>query len=204
MNNRNKHYSAPALVAIILLTLGCGTSPTPTFYHLEEAASQQLTGVGQGLAVGVGPVNVAPYLDRPQIVTRSTGHQLKLSEFNRWAEPLKNTVGRVIIINLSNNLLSNRVFRFPRRERAIPLDYRVAIDMPRFDGELGGEVTLTARWTLYGTDDAVLLTRVSIIHEKISGMGFEGLVTAQNHALDKLSREISDAIKQADLSARGA
>ena len=194
-HHRIQHCLTVVLSITLLLLSGCSSSPTPTFYHLEEAASVQLTGVGQGIAVGVGPVNVAPYLDRPQIVTRAPGFQLKLSEFNRWAEPLKTTVGRVIIINLSNQLPSNRVFRYPSREKTIPLDYRVAIDIPRFDGDLAGNATLTARWTLYDKDKEVIQTKVSIIKEASKGTDYEALVAAQNRALHGLSQEIAEAIK---------
>ena len=188
------------LVAAALFALvGCGaTTPPPTFYQLEEPASIMLSGLERGIAVGVGPVNMPAYLDRPQIVTRAAAHRLELSEFNVWAEPLMESIPRVIIVNLSNMLQSTRVFLLPRRDTAIPLSYRVTLAIARFDGKLGGDVQLVARWIMYkGEGEYPLMTKVSIIAEASGGSGYENLITAQNRALKKLSQEIADAIKGA-------
>jgi uncharacterized lipoprotein YmbA len=183
------------LIAVTLLALvGCGSTRPSNFYQLDEPAATRLSGLERGIAVGVGPINLEPYLDRPQIVMRGAGHKLELSEFNRWAEPLKDSISRVIIVNLSNMLESTRVFKVPRRNKTIILEFRIEIDIARFDGELGGDALLVARWTLYGQDDKAVLTKVSIISESTGGEGFDNLIAAQNRTLQKLSREIFDAI----------
>lgn len=193
-------------MAVILLALvGCGSTRPSNFYQLDEPAATQLSGVERGIAIGVGPVNLEPYLDRPQIVVRGAGHKLEMSEFNRWSEPLIDSISRVIIVNLSNMLESTRVFKVPRRDKTIPLEFRTEIDIARFDGNLGGNALLVARWTLYGRDEAALVTKVSIISESLVPEGsesskssgevdFESLIAAQNRCLKKLSQEIVDAI----------
>lgn len=186
------------ITAVLFAVAGCATTPPPTFYQLEEPASTQLSGLERGIAIGVGPVNLPAYLDRPQIVTRAEAHKLQLSESNVWAEPLKESILRVIAVNLSNMLQTTRIFRIPRRDRAIPLAYRVDLGIARFDGKLGGDAQLVARWTLYkGQSEEALLTRVSIIAEASGGEGYEKMITAQNRALQALSREIADAVKEA-------
>jgi len=182
-------------IAALLTAAGCSTTPPPNFYQLQEPASTQLSGVERGMAIGLGPINMASYLDRPQIVTWKTEHQLGLSEFNRWAEPLKESITRVIGVNLSKMLETTRVYGIPRRGRTIPLEFRVEIDIPRFDGTMGGDALLVARWTLYDRDDKDLLTKVSIIKEPSGGEGYDKLIAAQNRTLQNLSREIADAIK---------
>ncbi len=192
-------------IAALLIMVGCAATPPSNFYQLNEPAATQLTGLERGIAVGVGPINLPPYLDRPQIVIRGAGHKLELSEFYRWAEPLNDSVSRVIIVNLSNMLESTRVFKIPRRNKTIPLEFRIEIDIARFDGTQGGDAVLVARWTLYGQEDTALLTKVSLINESSSAEGaassgsagevnFESLIAAQNRCLKKLSQEIVDAI----------
>lgn len=179
---------------IIGAIAGCAATPSPTYYQLEEPAGSQLGGVERGLAIGLELLNVAAYLDRPQIVTRITDHKLKLSEANMWAEPLKKSIVRVIGVNLSNMLESNRVFRLPRRDKGIPLDFRVTLSITRFDGTLGGAARLTARWTLYNQKNIPILTKVSIISKPAGGSGYDDLIAAQNLTLQDLSHEIGDAI----------
>ena len=195
--NKNVSYYLQRIAFILfsLLVAGCGTSPTPNFFHLEKNADVTLTGIERGTAIGVGPVTIAQYLDRPQIVTRAGSHRLLMSEFNRWSEPLKNSISRVISVSLSTQLQTTRVYLIPRRNKSIPLDYQIAIDIARFDGELGSDARLVARWSLYDTDNKVILTKVSIISVASEGTDFESLVAAENRALQRLSTEIAEAIK---------
>ncbi len=183
------------MIAVALLAVtGCGSTPPSNHYQLDEPAATRLSGIDRGIAIGVGPVISEPYLDRPQTLIRGAGHKLELSEFNRWSEPLKDSISRVIIVNLSNMLESTRVFQIPRRNKTIPLEFRIEIEIARFDGELGGDALLVARWTLYGRQEKALLTKVSIISESSGGEGFDNLIAAQNRTLHKLSKEIVDAI----------
>jgi len=183
------------VITISVLTIaGCATTPPPTYFQLEEPANVQLSGVERGIAVGVGPLNLPAYLDRPHIVTRATEHRLELSEFNRWAEPLKDSMLRVIAVNLSNQLETTRVFALPRRRPVVPIEFKVEINVARFDGTLGGEVMLVARWILLGKEDQLISTKVSIIREQSGGGGYDALIKAQNRTLHKLSNEIVEAI----------
>jgi len=194
MNRTSYRIAAVIITLSILVMAGCAPTPPPTYFQLEEPANIQLSGIERGVAVGVGPLNLPSYLDRPQIVTRATEHQLELSEFNRWAEPLKESILRVIAVNLSNKLESTRVFGIPRRDSGVPLEYKVEINIARFDGRLGDEVLLVARWILTNQDSQVISTKVSIIREQASGDSYDSLIQAQNKTLRALSDEIAEAI----------
>lgn len=186
---------AVIILAIGVLTMaGCAPTPPPTYFQLEEPANVQLSGIERGIAIGVGPLNLPAYLDRPHIVTRATEHRLELSDFNRWAEPLKDSMLRVIAVNLSNELETTRVFALPRRIPVVPIEFKVEINVARFDGRLGGEVVLVARWILLGKEDQLISTKVSIIREQSVGSDYDALIKAQNKTLQKLSNEIAEAI----------
>lgn len=194
MNRTTYHIAAVIITLSMLFMAGCAPTPPPTYFQLEEPANIQLSGIERGVAVGVGPLNLPSYLDRPQIVTRATEHQLELSEFNRWAEPLKESILRVIAVNLSNKLESTRIFGIPRRNSGVPLEFKVEINIARFDGRLGGEVLLVARWILTDLKSQVISTKVSIITEQSSGDGYDALIQAQNMTLRALSDEIAETI----------
>ena len=194
------------LIAFALLAVaGCGSTRPSNFYQLDGPAATRLSGLERGIAVGIGPVNLPPYLDRPQIVIRGTGHKLELSEFHRWVEPLNESISRVIIVNLSNMLESTRVYKIPRRNKTMPLEFRIEIDFARLDGMPGGNALLVARWTLYGQEETALVTKVAIISESSGAEGpdgsesadevsFESMIAAQNRTLHRLSQEIVDGI----------
>ena len=181
------------ILSAIFLLSGCGTSQKTDFYQLEEASSPSLIGVEQGRIIGVGPVHIPEYLNRPQIVTRISMHQMEVSEFNRWIEPVTDSISRLLVINLSNNMNSNRVYWVPREDRHYPLDIRVAIDIGHFDGKLGGDVVLEARWSIFDKDDRPALTKVSLIKEPVHGLSYDALVVSMNKALQSLGKEIAQA-----------
>ncbi|TDJ18629.1 MAG: membrane integrity-associated transporter subunit PqiC [Gammaproteobacteria bacterium] len=182
------------LLAALMITAGCAKGPPPDFYVLHATTSESIAGVEHGIAVGVGPIELPAHLNRSQIVTRTSDYQLDLSESHQWAEPLKDSVSRVIAVNLSNKLKSNRVYVIPRRQK-VSLNFQVSIDIARFDGRLGEAATLDARWTLYGKDTREpLLSKVTIVYEKTRDGSYDALVGASSRTLEVLSMEIAEAI----------
>ena len=180
---------------LAVLLSGCGTSQKTDFYQLNTEANHALMGVEKGDIIGIGPIHLPEYIKRPQIVTRTSKYSLNVSEFNRWIEPFSDAITRVLVINMSNELASNRIFWLPRSDRQYPLDLRMAIDIGRFDGELGKEVTLESRWIIFDRDDNPLQTHISIIHEPVNGQTYKELVIAMNNALNKLSQELAQAAR---------
>ena len=146
-------------------------------------------------AIGVGPVQFPKYLDRPQIVTRSGRNQIAIADFDQWAEPLKNNFTSVIAENLSILIPDKRFVVFPWAVNT-PIQNQVLIEVTRFDGELGGDSLLVARWSILGPDKKQISTgRNSSFREPSNGSGFKGTVSAMNQILDELSREIAAALK---------
>ena len=174
---------------------GCAKGPPPNLYMLDLPFGTELAGIEKGIAVGVGPVELPQYLDRPQIITRDGTYRLQASDAHVWAEPIKSSASRVLVVTIAAALDSNRVYIIPTRTRT-PLDWRVTIDVGRFDGAIGGEVLLAVRWSLFrGDDKNVALTRVSIVEEPVTGESYAALVSAQSRALSRLAEEIAAAIK---------
>jgi hypothetical protein len=129
-------------------------------------------------------------------VTRTPGSEVKLSEFERWAEPLEDNVTAVLADNLSRLVPTERVSVYPTRlseEREL----RIAVEVLRFDGSPGGEVVLEARWRILGPDDALLRTERSRLTQPVSGAEYEALADAMSRALGALSRELALAVQSA-------
>lgn len=151
----NKRFSLlTALLALSLLAAGgcsVGRSPRPDFYMLSSPAENAAV-PGHKAAVGprvaIGPVTIPGYLDRPQIFVRD-GNQVKvrLEEFNHWSEPFGEGVTRVLCDAVSASLAPRKGLAFPMRSPQQP-QWRIAVDIARFDGAPGGDVVLDAGWTL--------------------------------------------------------
>jgi uncharacterized lipoprotein YmbA len=188
------------LVASILLVLigfavGCmGTTPESRFYVLSPMMAPEKKIIHDEL-VGVFPVRLPEYLDHPQIITRVSPNELRKSEFDRWAEPLKENFTRVLIENLLFLLGPDKVLAMPRTIN-IPITRSVFVEVFQFDGNSAGEVVLFARWSLFQSNFKTLLqTKTSTFKESAGGPGYEPFVAACSRALASLSSEIALAIK---------
>jgi uncharacterized lipoprotein YmbA len=149
------------------------------------------------VAVAVGPVAIPDYLNRPQILTRSGPSELKLAEFERWAGSLEEDVSRVLAENLSALLPRDKatVFRWGGDASPFPAEYRVGIDVTRFEGTIGESVVLAARWSVYREEDREIVSaHESNVKEPLEGQEYDALVKAMSRALATLSREIAAAI----------
>ena len=188
---------AAALCALLLVAVACGTTAPTKFYLLST-----LPGSGSGpshpahpTAIGVGPVEVASYLDRQEIVTRHGPNELGISEFHLWAEPLESNLSQVLVENLSVLLSADPVSLSPF-PGPTPVDYRVEVKVLRLEGKLGENASLVARWTLFHAEgQEALPTRESSFSEPTQVPDYEALVSAQSRAVAALSREIAEAIQ---------
>ena len=195
-------FFRPALLALgmyLLVSGGCASTKPSRFYTLSPLTISEWgtkpEPAGQGVALGVGPIELPEHLDRPQIVTRTSRNALNLSEFHRWAGSLADDFSRVLAENLSILLSTDRVSVYPWR-KSVPIEYRVVMDVTRFDGKLGGNAWLIARWTVFsGRGKKVLHMEGSRISEPSGAQGYEGMVAAQSRALAHLSRKIAEAIR---------
>ncbi|MCB1919905.1 MAG: membrane integrity-associated transporter subunit PqiC [Candidatus Competibacteraceae bacterium] len=190
-----------AIVGFLMLA-GCGSTPPTAFYTLNPLSTPlpaTQTGVSRSdVTIGVGPVTIPEFLDRPQIVTRTTANRLDVDEFHRWGGSLQEDFARVLVENLSRLLATNRVSVYPNPE---PLDlrYRIVIDIQQFDGRLGEDVTLNALWTLLDekAGKPSPLTRRFEYRAPAASADYEGLVAAHSAALEAFSRELADALQNA-------
>jgi uncharacterized lipoprotein YmbA len=136
---------AVMLVLVTVLVSGCATTPTASFYALSAPPSAGSAST-DGRTILIGPVDLPEYLQRPQIVSRA-GTRLVVDEFHRWGGRLEEEFVRVLSRRLGSLLGTQQVFAYPSRVVA-DADHRVALDVRRFDGMLGGEVVLDVAWSV--------------------------------------------------------
>ena len=185
-----------AFLACIAFALsGCGTSPPVRYFTLAaEPQSQTARGPDATVAtysVSVGPVTVPELVDRPHLVLRTSATQVQVAEQARWAAPLKSEIPRVIADQLARLLPGASTGTSSQRAVSAP-DYRVLVDIQRFDSTPGVSAEIEASWTVRGRDGAVLAGRSMAVEPSRSG--YDELVAAHSRALGAISRDIANAI----------
>jgi uncharacterized lipoprotein YmbA len=159
------------------------------YYTLRAAAEPRSTSTR--LAVGVGPVRLPAYLDRPEMATRVSNGEIRFSHNDRWAEPIPSGVLRVLTLDLSNMLGSEDVVPFPW-PAASRMDWTVAVDIDVFERDAAGTFTVDARWRIrHGQTRELVRAGVRVLHEEPTTAGAEGSVDAANRALASLAQAIA-------------
>lgn len=190
-------------VLALLTTLGATgclgflpSSPKPQYFVLSPTAPESAPEPRPDLALGVGPVEIPGYLDRPQIGVRTGPNEISFSDTARWSEPLQRNVSAVLMQNLAARLGTDRVSAFPFGE-GLPRDYDVAVSLLRFECSTAGPGAVEALWRIRGGEDGALLAWRQSQLAPSCGAGTPADQTAAlSEALDRLSREMASAIRQ--------
>jgi len=199
MANKPLNLGIAAVFLLSLLFLcGCASKP-PNYYVLHslqsDAPGVKLVRAENDLTIGVGPIKIPEYLDRPQMATRTTPNSLQFAEFDKWAESLEKNLTRVLAENLSVLLSTDRVVVFPWAGSTHVL-YQVTVDVAQLEYTPDGKVTLVAGWSVFGDDgQKQLMMKRSKLTVPVQSTGFEAIASAQSRAVEDLSREIALAIK---------
>ena len=186
------------------LLIGCaGTSPPTRYYLLQPmpgtAPLQHQPGSEAELTLGIGPVALPDYLDRQQIVTLLAENRTELAEYDRWAEPLKENFIRVLKENLATILDTPYILQEPW-SISDSVDYRLEIEVIRFDADTSNTAVLAARWFIVRqADDVLLLTGKSTHTAAVKGSDYMGIVSSLNQVLEDFSRQIGGQIRNLNL-----
>ena len=182
-------------ICLAFATAGCSRSPRVTFYTLESGAKAEYAAAATAApAVVVGPVTLPEVVDRPQLVVRVATNRVDILEAHRWAEPLKSEIPRLIAEDLGSLLGSSRVLSYLQNTGA-DADYRVLVDIQRFESSSGEAVTVEAVWSLRRVGGGAPKTGHSLVHEPVAAAGYDPLVAAYGRALLAVSADLAKAIR---------
>jgi uncharacterized lipoprotein YmbA len=196
-----------AVVFVPLALAGCGSDKPTRLYVLNATAEQPTAMSSQGLAIGVGPITLPKYLDRPQIVTGVSANQLSQANLDQWGGDLNDNMTRVLATNLSDLLGTQRISFYPWSNRA-PLDFQVTMDVSKFETEADGATVLSVFWSIVNPADGTVLemhrstyrdtgnSAANATTGTAAGTGsYDAAVAAMSRNLGLLSRDIAAAIQ---------
>jgi uncharacterized protein len=183
-----------ALVALALLLAGCGGTPASRYYHMD-AGPPPAAAVTEGPVVFVDRAVVAAYADRSPLVLRRGAAEVEFAEFDVWAEPIAGQITAVLVDALGNRFGRANVLPTPSSRHREP-DFRVAIEVLRFEIGTDQRALLDARWTLLrGPDELFEATgreRLTALPDDLAA--FDARAAALAATLVQLAQQIAGAI----------
>jgi uncharacterized protein len=180
------------LMVLVVTLVGCG-QPYPEFYRLTAEGPAPS---GGGMGIGVGPIVLAEYVDRTNLVVETSPHKLEVARYHRWAGDLDNSIARVVATNMGRHLGTGNIKVYPW-QRDGEISYQVTMDLREFVAGEDGYARIEANWRLYSLPGRNLVTsKTYVAKEAIEKGNFESMVAAQSKLLAGLSADIARAVRR--------
>jgi uncharacterized lipoprotein YmbA len=188
------------VVVLMMVVTGCAGPSQPTrFYRLDGAViSEQMIDLKPQpglIRIGIAPVEVAGYLDRPQMVERQSTHRLELYEFDHWAGSLQENLLSLLSDQLQQQLRDMQVIAYPWPASMAP-DYDLNLSINRFE-RVSGQIVLQGRWSLTQRRSSQIVMMQQIrLKEPFSGSGVEASISAASQVVKRLSEHMASEIRE--------
>lgn len=139
---------------LLLLLAGCASrSPSPRLFVFSLCEQMPtLADAPERPVVQIDPVRIAPYLDRPHLVTRRSGIEIEVRQFERWGTPLDTTIQDLLACTIRQARPDLEIVA-ARPGFAVSSPHRIRVEILRLDGSPGATVYLVARWRIDPADD---------------------------------------------------
>ena len=186
-------------LAALLGLAGCAATPPAQFYQLQQGG-QALPQSGKGVAVLLGPLKVADYLQRESLVQRQVDDTLVISAQARWAGNLQDDVAQLLLRQLAVRLDSSRMALYPDRVGFRP-EAQLLLNISRLDSGPFQAAVLEAQWRLLDGEGTMRDSRVVRLEEKHTGE-LADQVRAQSVLLRSLAAQMATAVSS--MSSEGA
>ena len=194
----NKHLNGFILLCLGSLLTACATPPS-NFYTLEPQSRPPATAntaIAKKQLIGIGPLSLPALVERRQIVTRAENNGIQIAEFDLWAAPLKDNVLAVLSKNVAT-LQPNAIVRAYPWNAFGDVDYRVIVDISRFDTQLGKSANLEASWAIMEEKNHTIVSNGQAnIKQPLNDASYNSAAQALSQLLSNLSQQIALALIQ--------
>jgi uncharacterized lipoprotein YmbA len=180
------------LLAGVLGLAGCSVHQPVSLYQLDSGSPVQ-PAQSAGMAVLLGPVVVADYLQRETLLQRQPDGSLQAATDGRWAGSLSSDIDQLLMRQVAGHLDSQRVVLAPATAGFTP-DVQVLLTITRLDSGAKQPAILDAQWRLIDRRGKVRDNRIIHLQETHAG-STASQVQAQGVLLQRLAEQLSVALK---------
>jgi len=181
------------------VNLGSGTAPTH-YYLIPSVLDQEtrapVTSDLSAHTIAIGPITLAGHLDRPQLISRLNSSRLHLMDYDRWAEPLAEQIGRVLRENLAASPNPPQLLPYPWPPRSGATD-QLSLEIKRFELQKGATALLVVDYRILDPATGELRGRGSFSNQQqLPESGPDGFVRAAGENLAALARRLAEKLSQ--------
>lgn len=184
--------AAPLLALLAALGSGCSLQQPTAYYQLQGQGDAVVAGHSDS-AILLGPVKLADYLQREQILQRQADGSLS-SGHARWAGSLDDEVGQLLLRQLAAQLGNSHVALYPDRI-GVRQQAQLVVSISRLDSGAEQPAVLEAQWRLLDAEGEIHDSKVISLQASHAG-DLSSQISAQSSLLAQLSEQLAAATKQ--------
>jgi uncharacterized lipoprotein YmbA len=151
---------------------------------------------GKKRLIGIGPLTIPALLERRQIVTRKDNNSIEMAEFHQWAAPLKDNILTVLSKDIAAQQTNAIVRAYPWSAYG-EVEYRIIIDISRFDSQLSKSANLEASWAIMEeVNHTIISNGETKITQPLTDANYENVVLALDKLLSEFAQQLSVQLHQ--------
>lgn len=182
------------LLTGVLGLAGCARYQPVPLYQLDGGDAAAVSADKEGVAVLLGPVSIADYLQREALLQRQADGSLTAASEARWAGSLAADIDRQLLRQLASRLNSQRLALAPAAPGFTP-QVQVLLSITRLDSGPQRPAVLEAQWRLLGKDGQLLDGRLVRLEEAHQGT-IADQVRAQSLLMQQLVEQLALAVQE--------
>lgn len=171
---------------------GCLGSTLPSNFYLLQPQTNLNVVSNKKFNVGIEAVKIPAYIDKPQIVwQKKDSTELKISELNRWGEPLSEMIQRTVISDLSK--LIPYSFIKPKTFSREDFTRIIFIEINRFDAVDGEMAYLEAWWSISNANGEITAQGKTNLSAPITH-SYDSYIRTQSILIGQMAEQIAKKI----------
>jgi uncharacterized protein len=197
---RLKLISVLTMLVVSALMSACSGGGSAIRYYVIDPVTTSNSSISfsEELTIEIMDVHIPQYLERFNIVTRSSENQLLFNEFHQWGDNFRKNLLRTLASNLSSSLGTNDIGTPVNRTMSVA-DFRIQVHIEQFERNYDGYVKLLARWQVFtvGSSDPINTFKSELISSNSYEIDdYENIVYAMKDLYSQLSSLIAESINQ--------
>lgn len=193
MNCKEKAIGRYLGIGMLVLTAGCGATPTAeTSYYLLRGSVASISADADAPRIGIAAVQVPTYLHDDGIVVELDDGRIRSARGHLWAEPLEHGL-RHALINALEAELGQAVQLGPPQES---WHEQVIVHVEQMHGSVDGDFVFHAGWRVVDTDAGATRSGRVSVNERQLGEGYDALVEMHMQQVRAVAREIAMGVRE--------
>lgn len=186
-------FAVPLMPSCTFLKAAPDTSHYFVLSSTDASAAASPARTRADVHFGIGPVKLPGYLDNQGLVRTGAGGSIEYVADAFWAEPLKDAFARALLYRTGARIGTTHAVAYPWYSTA-KVDWKVPVDVLRFEATSDGRVVLVARWSVERVADGQVVAGAQTAIEESAASDAAAIVDALSRCVDRLAEAIAEAL----------